>query len=168
MLYGLKPTILGGILLSTLPGVGSVAQAQSMPASITGSWRIAKILPTTNPHCWDEERAKTLLGSPLKYRQGAMTWQGGEVEIPEALSRELSRRKFQDEYKVDLAELGIHTEPVTEIDLQHEDADITGATTEVPGDTIVLAGTGRIIVSACGVFYEAVRAGRAASRSGER
>ena len=140
------------------------AHAQAMPVSITGSWRIVKILPTHNTPCWDPDRAKTLLGSTLKYRQGAMTWQGGEVEIPEALSRELSKRKFQDEYKVDLAELGIHTEPVTEIDLQHEDADITGATTEVPGDTIVLAGPNRIVVSACGVFYEAVRASRTAAK----
>jgi hypothetical protein len=86
-----------------------------------------------------------------------MTWQGGEVAVPEALSRTISRRKFQDEYKVDLVDLGIHAQSVTEIDLQHEDADITGATTEVPGDTIVLAGPSRIVVSACGVFYEAVR-----------
>jgi hypothetical protein len=135
-----------------------------MPASITGSWRIVKILPTSNPQCWDADRAKSLVGTTLKYRQGSMSWQGGEVDIPEALSRELSRRKFQDEYKVDLADLGIHAERVTEIDLQHEDADITGATTEVPGDTIVLAGPGRIVVSACNVFYEAVRAPRATTR----
>ena len=74
----------------------------------------------------------------------------------------MSRRKFQDEYQIDLAELGIKAESVTEIDLQHEDADITGATTEVPGDTIVIAGPSRIIVSACGVYYEAVRAKAAA------
>jgi hypothetical protein len=135
-----------------------------MPASIVGTWRIVRILPTSNPQCWDADRARTLLGTTLKYRSRAMTWQGGEVEIPEALSRELSKRKFQDEYKVDLAELGIRTEPVTEIDLQHEDADITGATTEVPGDTIVLAGPGRIVVSACGVFYEAVRVLRSAAK----
>jgi hypothetical protein len=154
-------------LLLVCMGVGGFgaasAHAQAMPASITGSWRIVKILPTHNTQCWDAERAKTLVGSTLKYRQGAMTWQGGEVDIPEALSRDLSRRKFQDEYKIDLGELGIHTESVTEIDLQHEDADITGATTEVPGDTVVLAGPGRIVVSACGVFYEAVR-----SRAGAR
>jgi hypothetical protein len=142
-----------------------VAQAQAMPASITGSWRITKILPTHNPACWDEDRAKSLVGSTLKYRQGAMIWQKSQVSVPEALSRILSRRKFQNEYKVDLVDLGIRTETVTEIDLQHEDADITGATTEVPGDTIVLAGPGRIVVSACGVFYEAVRTGsRAAGR----
>jgi len=45
-----------------------------------------------------------------------------------------------------------------EVDMQHEDADITGATTEVPGDSVLLAGPSRIIVSACGVFFEARRA----------
>jgi len=140
-----------------------LARAQAMPASITGSWRITKILPTHNPACWDEDRATNLVGSTLNYRQGVMIWRGGEVSVPEVLSRILSRRKFQGEYKVDLAELGIRAETVTEIDLQHEDADITGATTEVPGDTVVLAGPGRIVVSACGVFYEAVRFGRKAT-----
>jgi hypothetical protein len=134
-----------------------MAVAQSMPASISGKWRIVKILPTHNPQCWDEARAKALVGTTLVYQANAMVWQGGAEPISDALSRTLSRRKFQDEYKVDLPELGIGAASVTEIDLQHEDADITGATTEVPGDTIVLAGPGRIVVSACGVFYSAVR-----------
>ncbi len=146
------------LVVSTLMVVGSAGSAQeAMPLSLIGSWRIVKILPTSNQACWDAEQARTLVGSKLKYRPGVMTWQGGEVAVPEALSRTISRRKFQDEYKVDLVDLGIHAQSVTEIDLQHEDADITGATTEVPGDTIVLAGPSRIVVSACGVFYEAVR-----------
>jgi len=142
------------VLLGLLP---ACAHAQSMPASIAGKWRIAKILPTHNPQCWDEDRSRSLLGTTLVYQAGAMAWQGGAEPVTDALSRTLSRRKFQDEYKVDLPELGIAAASVTEIDLQHEDADITGATTEVPGDTIVLAGPGRIVVSACGVFYSAIR-----------
>ena len=145
--------------------VAMPSSGQLMPPAIAGSWRIVKILPTHNPTCWDQDRAKMLVGTTLRYREGAMNWQGGDVMIPEALSRSLSRRRFQEEYKVDLAELGIRTDQVTEIDLQHEDADITGATTEVPGDTVVVAGPGRIVVSACGVFYEAVRSsGRTAGR----
>jgi hypothetical protein len=156
----------GFLVLGWMTCTGS---AQEMPVSITGLWRITKVLPTHNPACWDKEQAAKLVGSTLRYQQGSMVWQGGSVEVPEALSRTLSRRKFQDEYKVDLSELGIKAESVTEIDLQHEDADITGATTEVPGDTVVLAGPGRIVVSACGVFYEAVRAAaRAAARGSAR
>jgi hypothetical protein len=133
------------------------ARAQSMPASISGKWRFVKMLPTRNPQCWDEERAKTLIGTTLTYAPKIMFWQGGSEPITEVLTRTLSRRKFQDEYKVDLPELGTAAASVEEIDLQHEDADVTGASTEVPGDTIVLAGPGRIVVSACGVFYSAVR-----------
>ena len=130
---------------------------QSMPLAIRGEWRIVKILPTANVACWDNDRAKTLLNSTLRYAPGAMHWRGGEVPIPEVLTRTLTAGDFLDEYKVRFTELGIHTPSVTEIDLQHEDADITGATTEVPGDTILLAAPGRIVVSACGIFFSAVR-----------
>ena len=136
------------------------ARPQAMPASITGTWKIVKILPTKNTQCWDAERAKTLLGTTLKYSAGELRWHGGAYPIAEALSRTLSLRKFQDEYKIDLADVGIRAPSVQEFDLQHEDADITGSTTEVPGDTVLLAGPGRIVVSACGVFYSAVKAGR--------
>jgi hypothetical protein len=131
--------------------------AQSMPPSIAGSWRIARIMPTSNVACWDKAQAEQLLGTPLRYRQGSMVWKGGAFPVSEALTRTLSSQQFLDEYKVRLPELGIKATSVTEIDLQHEDADITGATTEVPGDTIVLAGPGRVVVSACGVFFEAFR-----------
>jgi len=133
------------------------AGTQAIPAAITGKWRVTKIIQTHSVECWSAERAKTLLGSTLTYQPHLMLWQGGQVDIAEALTRTLSRLKFREEYKIPLEELGIKAESVTEIDLQHEDADVTGATTEVPGDTILLAGPGRIVVSACGVYYAAVR-----------
>jgi hypothetical protein len=144
-------------LLLAACAAAPLARAQAIPASLTGRWRIARILPTKNTPCWDADRAKTLLDTTLVYEAHAMVFQDQPVTITEALTRTLSRRKFQDEYKFPLDELGIKAEAVTELDLQHEDADITGATTEVPGDTILLAGPGKIIVSACGVFYAAVR-----------
>ena len=148
------------LLLAACTLVAARASAQAVPASIAGTWRIAKILPTKNVQCWDADRAKTLLGTTLQYAPGRITSQGVSYPIAEAFTRTLSLRKFQDEYKVDLADLGIHGSSVQEIDLQHEDADVTGATTEIPGDTILLAGPGRLVVSACGVFYSALRAGR--------
>ena len=136
---------------------GSLLYAQTMPSSIAGAWRIGKILPTANTQCWDKARAQTLVGSTLTYKPHVLGWKGGDIPVTDALTRTLSAHKFLDEYKVDLATLGIHAASVTEVDLQHEDADITGATTEVPGDTVLVAGPGRIIVSACGVFYTATR-----------
>jgi len=146
-----------GLVLFVAAFDGAIAPAQSMPISITGKWRIVKILPTNNQQCWDENRAKSMIGTTLTYQAHAMVWSGGAEAISDALSRTLTKRSFREEHNVDLPELGIAAASVEEIDLQHEDADVTGATTEIPGDTIVIAGPGRIVVSACGVFYAAVR-----------
>jgi hypothetical protein len=41
--------------------------------------------------------------------------------------------------------------------MQHDDADITGSTTEVPGDSVLIVSPNHIVVSACGLYYEAAR-----------
>ena len=146
-----------GLFVTALALSGTVAHAQAMPGAIAGHWRIVRILPTKNPTCWDSRKARTLVGTTLHYEPQRLTWHGGPVPISDALTRNLSSRRFQDEYKLDPSDLGLRRPVVQEIDLQHEDADITGATTEVPGDTILVAGPGRIVVSACGVFYSAIR-----------
>lgn len=145
------------VFLASLALFGVAAWAQAVPGAIAGRWRIVRILPTKNPACWDASQARTLVGTILHYEPQRLTWRGGSVPITDALTRNLSSRRFQDEYKVDPSALDLRTPFVQEIDLQHEDADITGATTEVPGDTVLVAGPGRIVVSACGVFYSAVR-----------
>lgn len=139
---------------------GGHAHAQAVPASVLGTWRIERILPTHNVGCWDNARARTLVGTTLTYTPHKLVFTGGEEPISETFTRTLSARKFQDEYKLDLASLGIRAASISELDLQHEDADYTGSSTEVPGDTVLLAGPGRIVVSACGVYYSAVRARR--------
>lgn len=147
----------GAIALMLLVGSG-FARAQAMPAAIAGTWKIVRILPSHNVTCWDAERARTLLGTTLRYETGRMRWQGGSVAITDAFRRTISPEAFQEEYRTGLAELGVHAGKVEEINLQHEDADVTGATTEVPGDSVLLAGPGRIVISACGVFFSARRA----------
>lgn len=136
------------------------ARAQALPAGLVGSWKIVKILPTTGRACWGPERAGTLVGTTLHYAAGKLAWQGGEEQITEALTRTLSAQTFRAEYGFELAELGVRAGAVEEVDLQHEDADVTGSTTEVPGDTVLLVGPGRIVMSACGVYYSALKVGR--------
>ena len=162
MVRGLLGVGLAGLGLAvavgqSMAGAMSGAMAGAMPVAVTGLWRVVRVLPTRNEACWDQAQARAVVGTTLRYREGMLTWKGTDYPIHEALTRTLSGNDYLTEYKVRLGELGIRAEMVTEVDLQHEDADVTGATTEVPGDTIVLAGPGRIVVSACGVFYEAVR-----------
>jgi hypothetical protein len=130
--------------------------AEPLPAALKGSWRITRVLPTTNDGCWKKERALPLVGTLLTYRPGAMSWRGGVVPVQEVTLRELTNEEFRKENPgaaspADFAQLGIAAARVQEVDLQHEDADITGVSTEVPGDSILLVSPARIVVSACGV-----------------
>jgi hypothetical protein len=150
------------IALLIVAAAGHVA-AEPLPARLRGSWRITRILPTHNVTCWGQDQAVKLVGTTLTYSEHSMHWYGGAVPLQGIVTREVSADQFYKEnsgsggYDVDLKMLGIRAESVTEVDLQHEDADITGATTEVPGDAVLLAGPNRIVISACSVYYEAVR-----------
>ncbi len=148
----------------------STLTAESMPSRLQGSWRITRVLPTTNNACWGKQQAEPLLGSTLTYRDDSLRWRGGSVPLDEIITRTVTDDLFKKENSgsdnpASFAQLGIHEHTVTEVDLQHEDADITGATTEVPGDSVLLAGPNRIVVSACGVYFEATRGGASLART---
>lgn len=145
--------------------VSSVAlslTAEPIPAGLSGNWRITRVLASSEQSCWDSAKAHELVGTTLSYRTNAMRWQSVSVPLEGVLTRTVDLAQFRKENVVfgntpHFAQLGIHSARVTEIDLQHEDSDVTGATTELPGDSVLLVSPTRIVVSACGVFYEATR-----------
>ncbi len=144
--------------------------AEPLPGRLQGTWRIARVLPTSNTTCWGTEQAQPLVGSTLSYSQHALRWKGGSVPLLDINTRMVSADEFMKENSgttgaARFAQLGIHANSVLEVDLQHEDMDITGATTEVPGDSVLLAGPNRIVVSACGVFLEATRSANGVTRT---
>jgi len=136
----------------------------SLPRSLAGSWRITRILPTTNTGCWTREQAKPLVGTTITYRSDLLRWHGGKIDVTDVSLRELTNAEFRQEnpgpnVPADFAQLGIHAAHVTEVDMQHEDSDVLPASTAVPGDSVLLSGPNRIVISACGVYFEATRAG---------
>ncbi len=146
-------------LLLCLLAMASAASAQ-VPTTLLGTWRIARILPiTTNVACWDQDQANTLLGTRLTFAAHTLAWRGGTVPLVglQAVSRILTPDQLLQEYRLYPKQLGLPAGSIREINLQHEDADITGATTEVPGDTVFVSSSTRIVVSACNVYYEAIR-----------
>ena len=130
-------------------------EGEPLPASLAGAWRITRVLPTSQTGCWTAEQGRDLVGSTLVYSASAMRWRGGEVPLAGIVTRQLTAAGSGK--SVTLAQLGIRGDRVLEVDLQHEDMDITGASTEVPGDSVLVSGPNRIVVSACGVFMEAAR-----------
>ncbi len=138
---------------------------ERLPQGLAGTWRITRVLPARSGQaCWTEKQAKPLVGSVLEYTQHSMRWQGGAVPLNGITTRAVRSSDLAEEAPagdgrpaLQLADLGILSSGVTEVNFQHDDADITGATTEVPGDSVLMAGPGRIVVSACGVYFEARR-----------
>ncbi len=163
-----------GVLSLGLAAVSvSAGQAEPLPQRLAGTWRITRVLPTNNTACWGKDQAAPLVGTTLTYRPDAMRWRGGEVPLLDIATRDVSADEFAKENSsaegsANFAQLGIHARKVLEVNMQHEDADITGSTTEVPGDSVLLAGPGRIVVSACGVYFEATRTGGIAKASLKR
>lgn len=158
--YRYRPMITGMIIvILSAPPVR--AAVEPLPSRLEGAWRITRILPTSNESCWTKERAASLVGSTLAYHPASMSWQGGSVPVDSITSRSVSDAEFRKENTgskpATFAQLGITAHAVTEINMQHEDQEITGSSTEVPGDSILLAGPNRIVVSACGVYMEATR-----------
>jgi len=151
-------------LLLTAGSVSTTAQyLGALPRSLAGTWRITRMLPTTNTGCWTPQQAQHLLGTTLTYRSDLLRWHGGQIPVTDVSLRDLTNQEFREENAgantpASFAQLGIHTEKVIEVDLQHEDSDVLPASTAVPGDSVLLAGPNRIIVSACGVYFEATRA----------
>lgn len=148
-------------LLATLP---QTLMAEPLPSGLRGSWRIIRVLPTKNTGCWSREQASDLLGSTLTYAPRSIRWKGGTVPLNDIDVRTVTAEEFASESgsvggRTSFDQIGIHARSVTEVDLQHEDMDITGATTEVPGDAVLMAAPNRIVVSACGVYFEATRTG---------
>jgi hypothetical protein len=151
-----------GLITSLLTATAGHAAIEPLPVRLEGSWRITRVLPTTNDACWPKERAATLVGSTLVYHATSMSWKEGAVPVDAITSRTVTDAEFRKESSgskpATFAQLGITTRSVTEVNMQHEDQDITGSSTEVPGDSILLAGPRRIVVSACGVYMEATKA----------
>lgn len=151
------------LFITSIAGVATGARAEQLPASLRGSWRIARILPTTNTGCWTREQAQTLVGSTLTYSQNWMRWRGGIVQLQDVDTRRVSAEEFRKENSAgeqpaSFLQIGVRVPSLLEVDLQHEDADVLPASTDVPGDSVLMVAPDRIVVSACGVFYEATRA----------
>lgn len=147
--------------------------AEPLPSRLQGTWRITRVLPTGNTPCWGPEQAQPLVGSMLSYSQNALRWKGGSVPLLDINTRTVTADEFMKENggsagAARFPQLGIHANSVLEVDFQHEDMDITGSTTEVPGDSVLLAGPNRIVVSACGVFFEATRSSAGISHTSFR
>lgn len=143
-----------------------LASAQPIPRELWGRWIVSRDLPTHSISCWGYEEARKLLGTDLEYSAEVFRWKNVVTKNPSAVTTIITAQQFHDEYSgqgagssdVTFKEIGINAAQAKRIAIQHPDAHITTASTEVPGDDVLMKDQNTIIFSVCSVFFEAKRA----------
>lgn len=142
-----------------------MATAQNIPQELIGKWVIQRELPARTISCWGEKEAKAIIGSQIEYTANSFRWKRVVVEHPMVKIRVVSAEQFERENsspsvngsQVSFRQLGINAAETKEISIDHPPAEITKATTEIPGDLLLLKNRKTIVFSVCNVYFEAKR-----------
>ena len=150
-----------GLVLLLQPAVA----LQEIPQQLQGNWRVTRLIPTRTVSCWGNRDAKKLLRTTIHYGANSFEWKNHNVSDPRVAVRSMTASRFHDEYsgggasdsQIDFDQLGIQMPSPTIVTLSHPEANITGSTTEIPGDWALLKDNDTIVVSACNLYFEAHR-----------
>jgi hypothetical protein len=156
----------GIVLVLALPSLVQIAPAQSIPKEIWGKWTIRRELPTRTISCWGEADARKIIGTQIEYSDKIFRWNRVTTNDPTAEVRTVTAARFEKENsspsvngsQVSFQQLGVLAGQVTEISIHHEPADLTKATVEIPGDSVLVKDANTIIFSVCNLYFEATRA----------
>jgi hypothetical protein len=147
-----------------LIGLAASLMAQEIPRRLRGTWIVKHEIPTRTICCWGEAEAHRLIGTEIEYTADSFRWKNTITRHPTVQVVNLSAEQFHDENsggandsQVDFRQLGIRAPQATQITLGHEPAELTGATTEIPGDVVLIKGPNTIVFSVCNVYFEAQR-----------
>ena len=142
---------------------GSFATAQSIPHELIGKWVIQRELPTATISCWGEKEAKAIIGSEIEYTADSLRWKRVVIRHPAVEVHVITAQQFESENsspsvngsQVSFRQLGINLPETKEVKLEHPAANITSATTEIPGDQLLMKDGNTIVFSVCNVYFEA-------------
>lgn len=151
--------------LPLLLGVALSASAREIPKELWGKWRITRIVPSQTISCWSDKEAKPLVGTEIEYAAHRLRWQTVEASHADAEMREVTAAQFETQNsspsasgsQVNFRLLGIPAMKVRQVLINHDDAGITGATTEIPGDSVLIKRKNTIVFSVCNIYFEAKR-----------
>jgi hypothetical protein len=152
-------------VIAVFTAISGNAVAPQIPSKVWGKWIVRRDLPASTISCWGESEVKKLIGTEIEYTADTFRWEKTTVARPIVKIEVVSAEQFSKENsgggandsQVDFRQLGITANQATQITLIHEPAEITGATTEIPGDRILIKGPNTIVFSVCNVYFEARR-----------
>lgn len=124
--------------------------AAEPPATIVGTWEIARVIPTTNTQLAPDPKAT---GKRFTYTAESAELNGFRVDGPEYQLETVQAADFVVAYRATLTELGVEADRVRVVTISAK-----GAPVSAPGATVFLAGRRRLVTVWDGVFYELRRA----------
>lgn len=136
-----------------------------IPHELIGHWTVLRTLPTKTISCWGEAEAKAVIGTEIIYTADSLKWKDAVAKNPKVTKNVISARDFAlnnsgggaNDSNVSFKQLGITSARATQLTIEHADADVTGGTTEIPGDVVLLRDTSHIIFSICNLYFLAER-----------
>ena len=160
-----NPLKMNRLFRSLILLAGSVLAAQNIPRELVGKWVIQRELPSRTISCWGEKEARVIIGTELEYTADFFRWKHIVVKHPTVAVAVVRAEQFQRENsspsvngsQVSFRQLGVDAPEMKQVSINHEPAEITGATTEIPGDVILLKNRNAIVFSVCNVYFEAKR-----------
>ena len=165
-----KNAFLSAFLLSATGfGQTNTTVTVTIPGELRGKWIVERQLNTRTISCWGDRDAKKVLHTRIEYSPSAITWRKLRVNAERVTTKTVSAVQFQEENsspsasgsQIDFQQLGIKADAVRQITIEHPPAQISRATTEFPGDDVLLKSSDTMIFSVCNVYFEAIRMGSA-------
>jgi hypothetical protein len=147
------------------PVLAQSNKSAAIPRELWGKWVITKEIKTRAISCWGEQDAKRVLRTTIEYSPTAITWRKLQVKAGTVTAETVSAAKFQKENsspsvngsQLDFKQLQIKAESVTQVSIEHHPARITQATTEFPGDQVLIKDPDTLVFSICNLYFEAKR-----------
>jgi hypothetical protein len=149
---------------------GALSQIQTVdgiPRELWGKWTVVRELDTRTISCWGDKQAKRIIGTTIDYSPRTLSWRNLHTKADGAKVRTVTADEFHQENsggsvsgsQIDFQQLGIKKASVTQITIRHPDQSITGATSEFPGDEVLVKAPDTLVFSLCNVYFEAKRVG---------
>jgi uncharacterized protein YecT (DUF1311 family) len=145
--------------------MASTDAAGTIPHELIGHWTVVRTLPTKTISCWGEPEAKIVIGTEIVYTAESLQWKDAVAKNPKVTKTIVTARNFAlnnsgggaNDSNVSFKQLGITAGRATQFTIEHADANVTGGTTEIPGDTVLLRDPTHIIFSVCNLYFLAER-----------
>jgi hypothetical protein len=136
-----------------------------IPAQLVGKWTVRRIVPTRTISCWGAKESRRLIGTQIEYDSDFFRWRNVSTHVTHVRVDHVTAEEFHDENsgggaadsQVSFGELGIKSNSIEQLTIEHPAANLTGATIEIPGDRVMLKDPTTIIFSVCNVYFEAKR-----------